>query len=136
MHPKLYGGGPLSGPVGDLYVAHGCKVRCGFGTTEVGIITRTHVHELTPEEWAWCEFASNVDVRWRPEGDGTFELQILRGEKHVVSVENLPDTRGYSTRDLWQPHPTKKNLWQMCVFLDPPCSQTRLMVVGQSWPGG
>lgn len=31
-------------------------------------------------------------------------------------MENLPDVKGYSTRDLFIPHPTKSGLWRMYVF--------------------
>lgn len=30
-------------------------------------------------------------------------------------MENLPDTRGYATHDLFIPHPTKKGLWKVYV---------------------
>jgi hypothetical protein len=71
--------------------------------------------ERTPEDWGWCEFNPNIDIRWQPAGDGSYELQVLRGPKHVVAVENLPDVRGYATQDLWSPHPTKPGLWKMYV---------------------
>ena len=34
-------------------------------------------------------------------------------ETHHPAIENLPDTRGYATNDLFIPHPTKKGLWKM-----------------------
>ena len=34
-------------------------------------------------------------------------------ETHQPAVENLDDVRGYSTRDLYEPHSTKKGLWRM-----------------------
>lgn len=38
-------------------------------------------------------------------------------ETHQPAVENLPDVKGYSTRDLFLPHPTKKGLWRVSVGL-------------------
>jgi acyl-CoA synthetase (AMP-forming)/AMP-acid ligase II len=62
------------------------------------------------------EFYPSMTPRWVTQGDGSFELQILATEKHVLAVENLPDVRGYSTKDLFVPHPTKKGLWKMWAF--------------------
>jgi hypothetical protein len=59
------------------------------------------------------EFYPSATPRWIAQGDGSFELQVLSTEKHVLSVENLPDVKGYSTKDLFVPHPTKKGLWKM-----------------------
>jgi hypothetical protein len=61
------------------------------------------------------EFYPNVTPRWIPQGDDTFELQVLATEKHALSVENLPDIAGYSTKDLFAPHPTKEGWWKMQV---------------------
>jgi hypothetical protein len=66
------------------------------------------------------EFYPNVTPRWIPQGDGTFELQVLATEKHALSVENLPDVAGYSTKDLFAPHPTEEGWWKMqdcCLLL-------------------
>jgi acyl-CoA synthetase (AMP-forming)/AMP-acid ligase II len=108
-----YGGGPLSTAVGDALVAQGVHLRTGYGSTECGVVTAFESPQIANEDWAWAELAATVTVRWKPQGDGTSELQVLRGEKHVVHVENLPDVRGYATQDLWVPHPTKEGLWRM-----------------------
>jgi hypothetical protein len=71
-----------------------------YGCTEVGIVTTKITKHLAFKDWVWCQLNPNVDIRWRPAGDGVFELEDLRGERHVVSVENLPDIRGYATHDL------------------------------------
>ncbi|KAF9060960.1 hypothetical protein BDP27DRAFT_1370089 [Rhodocollybia butyracea] len=48
-----------------------------------------------------------------PQGDGTYEAQFLTSEKHHIAVENLPDIPGYSTSDLFEPHPTIPHLWKI-----------------------
>lgn len=40
-------------------------------------------------------------------------------ERHQVSIENLPNMRGYATADLWIQHPTKPYFWKMCVHPQP-----------------
>jgi hypothetical protein len=112
---QRFGGGPLATVIGDTLTAQGCWLRSCCGCTEGGFLTDGPVRGIAAEDWAWCRFDPSIDVRWRPAGDGAHELEILRGEKHIVSVENLDDVRGYATRDLWVPHPTKEGLWKMCV---------------------
>ncbi|KAE9389469.1 hypothetical protein BT96DRAFT_1003232 [Gymnopus androsaceus JB14] len=51
--------------------------------------------------------------RKRRARDGTFEAQFLTSETHHVAVENLPNVSGYSTSDLFKPHPSIPNLWKM-----------------------
>ncbi|KAJ7886913.1 hypothetical protein B0H13DRAFT_1627705 [Mycena leptocephala] len=64
-------------------------------------------------------FSPRVNVRWVPLGDGTFECQFLTiPETHQVAVENLPDVRGYSTKDLFERHPTKPDLYRIVGRLD------------------
>jgi hypothetical protein len=112
---QVYGGGPLSTSVGDALVARGCHLTPAYGGTEFGIITRIHsaLKRKIPEEWSWIELYPNVNPKWRPEGDGTFELQLLPCDTYVLSVENMEDERGYATKDLFAPHPTKEGLWKM-----------------------
>jgi hypothetical protein len=70
-------------------------------------------HSAAPEDWAWIAFHPIAHIRWVPQGDGSSEMQLLAHDRHVLAVENLPDTRGYATNDLWVPHPTVPGLWKM-----------------------
>jgi hypothetical protein len=33
--------------------------------------------EIDAGEWAWLQFSSRVNIRWEPQGAGTFECQFL-----------------------------------------------------------
>jgi hypothetical protein len=33
--------------------------------------------EIDAGEWAWLQFSSRANVRWEPQGAGTFECQFL-----------------------------------------------------------
>jgi hypothetical protein len=74
-----------------------------------------HKMDHALEDWAWCAIAPNAEVRWRPAGNGMFEMEVLHTSKHVLSMENLSNPRRYATNDLWVPHPTKPGLWKMYV---------------------
>ncbi|THG99107.1 hypothetical protein EW026_g3199 [Hermanssonia centrifuga] len=115
-----FGGGPLSPKAGDKLVAAGVKITTAYGGTEFGAPAYTFDEdgaqdsEIKPDaDWSWLRFSKKPNLRWVPQGDGTYELQILTSEAFGLAVENLPDTRGYATSDLFVPHPTRKGLWRI-----------------------
>ncbi|KAJ7045248.1 putative aminoadipate reductase [Mycena alexandri] len=114
-------GGPLASRVGDFLFAQGVNVVPLYGSTECGVVNLIHRRKAEVEagEWAWFRFSSRVNVRWVPQGDGTFECQLLTvPEVHQLAVENLPDVKGYSTKDLFERHPTKPDLYKIVGRLD------------------
>ncbi|KAJ7214255.1 acetyl-CoA synthetase-like protein [Mycena haematopus] len=116
-----YAGGPLASRVGDFLSSQGVNILAMYGATEVGIPTlvKRRQAEVDAREWAWLRFSSRVNIRWEPQDDGTFECQFLTvPETHQVSVENLPDVKGYSTKDLFERHPTKPDLYRIVGRLD------------------
>lgn len=48
-----------------------------YGATEFGPISTVIPWEGDAKEWAWFRVSDLVKVRWVPQGDGTFEGQIL-----------------------------------------------------------
>ncbi|KAJ6558269.1 acetyl-CoA synthetase-like protein [Mycena capillaripes] len=116
-----YAGGPLATRVGDFLFSQGVNIVSLYGATEFGapsIVARREA-EQDAGEWAWFRFSSRVNIRWVPQGDGTFECQFLTVPgTHQVSVENLPDVKGYSTKDLFERHPTKPDLYRIVGRLD------------------
>ncbi|KAF7378108.1 Acetyl-CoA synthetase-like protein [Mycena sanguinolenta] len=116
-----YAGGPLASRVGDALFSQGVNILPIYGATEFGVptIVKRRQAEVDAGEWAWLRFNNQVNVRWEPLGDGTFECQFLTvPETHQVSVENLPDTKGYSTKDIFERHPTKPDLYKIVGRLD------------------
>ncbi|KAJ7916044.1 putative aminoadipate reductase [Mycena leptocephala] len=109
----IYSGGPLPSRVGDHLFSHGVNIVQIYGGTEFGIPTvlKRRKAEMDAGEWAWMRFS--------PRGDGTFECQFLTTpETHQISVQNLPDVKGYSTKDLYERHPTKPDLYRIVGRLD------------------
>ncbi|KAJ6553072.1 hypothetical protein B0H19DRAFT_1030172, partial [Mycena capillaripes] len=93
----IWAGGPLPQRIGDALVDAGVNLVSIYGTTETGSISDGRRREEDAKEWGWFEVADPVKVRWMPQGDGTFELQVLSWEQHIPLVENLDDVRGYAT---------------------------------------
>ncbi|KAH9475986.1 putative NRPS-like protein biosynthetic cluster [Psilocybe cubensis] len=109
----IYSGGGLPSSLGNFLTESGVYLSAVYGTTEIGAPTMFYRREEDSKEWDYMEFADSVKIRWDPQGDGTYELQLLTCDTHHVAVENLPDTRGYASSDLWVPHPTKSHLWKI-----------------------
>ncbi|KAJ7089503.1 putative aminoadipate reductase [Mycena crocata] len=112
----IYSGGPLPHRTGDFFFSHGVNIVPLYGATEFGGVTliKRSQADMRAGEWSWLEFSKRTNIRWVPQGDGTFECQFLTvPETHQVAIENLPDVKGYSTKDLFEKHPTKPDLYRM-----------------------
>ncbi|KAJ7613299.1 acetyl-CoA synthetase-like protein [Mycena polygramma] len=116
-----YAGGPLPTRVGDSLYSQGVNIIPLYGGTEFGPppdIRKTKADE-DAGEWQWFRFSARTNIRWVPEGDGIFELQFLTvPDTHQLAIENLPDVKGYSTKDLFERHPTKPDMYRIVGRLD------------------
>ncbi|KAJ7610402.1 hypothetical protein FB45DRAFT_942407 [Roridomyces roridus] len=118
MDSIIWGGGPLPQRVGDAYADAGMHLVTGYGSTETSALASLSPRKEDRKDWEWFRISERVKVRWAPQGDGTFECQVIATEKHVPLVLNLPDVKGYATSDLCVNHPTKKELWRIVGRLD------------------
>ncbi|EIW76887.1 acetyl-CoA synthetase-like protein [Coniophora puteana RWD-64-598 SS2] len=111
----VYSGGPLSIKCGDALAAQGVRIVPLYGGTEFGGVSCCVPNPRTDarEDWVWIRIPEIVKTRWVPQGDDTYELQILTSESFRPSVENIPDVRGYATSDVFEKHPTKEGLWRI-----------------------
>lgn len=115
-----FAGGPLSSKTGGRLQDAGVPLYPWYGGTEFGPHTKIFDIDESPDappnaktraDWEWMAFTERVQPRWDPQGDGTYELQYVSCPTHRPNIENMED--GYATRDLWEPHPTKKGLWRI-----------------------
>ncbi|KAG1835183.1 putative aminoadipate reductase [Suillus variegatus] len=113
-----YGGGPLAPKTGNALADAGVKLSSGYGATEFGVITYSIRRSVDQKLWDWLRFGPNSKIRWAPQDDGTYECQVLTVPTHQVSVENLPDVKGYATSDLFIKHPTIEGLWKIVGRID------------------
>ncbi|KAI6156288.1 putative aminoadipate reductase [Pisolithus thermaeus] len=113
-----YAGGPLSKKAGNALANAGVKLGSVYGATEVSSFTSCIRTADDQKEWEWVRPGPNTRIRWAPLGDGTFELQVLSSETHQVSVENLPDLKGYATSDIFAKHPTIEGLYKVVGRVD------------------
>ncbi|KIJ61725.1 hypothetical protein HYDPIDRAFT_158984 [Hydnomerulius pinastri MD-312] len=114
----VFAGGPLAKRTGDAMVAAGVKLSCVYGATEFGAITYSFRNPTEQKFWEYVRFGPNSKIRWVPQGDGTYECQVLTCATHQVSVENIPDVEGYATSDAFVKHPTEEGLYKVVGRLD------------------
>ncbi|KAG1853273.1 putative aminoadipate reductase [Suillus tomentosus] len=114
----IYSGGPLAPKIGNSLVNAGVKLSGAYGATEFGANTCTIRNSVDLKFWDWVRFGPNSKIRWAPQDDGTYECQVLTTPTHQVSVENLPDVKGYATSDLFIKHPTMEGLWKIVGRID------------------
>lgn len=76
VYPQGVSGGAIPPRVGDALSGAGVKVVQLYAATEFGTISRL-VRRAGDDEWAYAEMSDMHRLRWAPQGDGTYELQIL-----------------------------------------------------------
>ncbi|KAF4582493.1 putative NRPS-like protein biosynthetic cluster [Pleurotus pulmonarius] len=110
-----YSGGSPPPKLGEALSAAGVVTRPIYGATEFGAPTHwvPSDSERTNGEWQWIRFCDNVSIDMVPQGDGTYELCVVRGETDHINVFNMADKAGYATSDLFTKHPTKEGLWKI-----------------------
>ncbi|KIJ09827.1 hypothetical protein PAXINDRAFT_17112 [Paxillus involutus ATCC 200175] len=114
----VYGGGPLPVKIGNALCAAGVVIGSSYGGTEFGNpVLSPNKKDVADGDWLWMRFADNVKIRWAPQGDDTYECQVLTTEDNQMSVENLPDVKGYATSDVFVKHPVK-NMWKIVGRID------------------
>ncbi|KAF8555340.1 putative nonribosomal peptide synthetase [Imleria badia] len=113
MDSVTFGGGPLPVKVGQKLVTAGVQLASGYGGTEFGVpVATANKQDIADGDWMWMRFSEDQKLRWVPQGDDTYELQILSTKDHRMAIENIPDVKGYATSDVFVKHPTK-NLWKI-----------------------
>ncbi|KAF9527250.1 putative aminoadipate reductase [Crepidotus variabilis] len=109
----IFAGGSLPSRIGDRFAKAGAYLSPVYGATEFGVPVHYFRGSGGDKEWEYFRFCDLINIRWAPQGDGTFEAHFLSGPTHRVSVENLPDVPGYSSSDIFVQHPTKPQFWKV-----------------------
>ncbi|TCD61564.1 putative NRPS-like protein biosynthetic cluster [Steccherinum ochraceum] len=111
----VFGGGPLDKAVGDQLTEQGVILLNSYGSTELGLASKT-IPPYFGKDWEYVTFDdSNLKVHWEHQGDGTAELVALVSD--FLSPSGLNTTvngePAYATSDLFIPHPTRPGLWKL-----------------------
>lgn len=88
---QIFGGGPIARATGDKLVSGGVNIHSVYGATEiVGCCLLYESAVLQPtQDWEWLSFAPWLNIRWVPQGDDTYEFQVLVSEQLCLPSCNL-----------------------------------------------
>ena len=113
----LYAGGPLSQPTGEALsrITDVCQF---YGQSETGPI-----QALVPrrEDWDSLEWHPKQEVDMQLYTDQIYEMVMHRNpalEKVRALSCNYPEVESWHTKDLFQKHPIKPNLWKFYGRID------------------
>ena len=75
---QCFGGGPLPVKVGQKLWTAGVQLASVYGGTEFAVpVGLADKQDIADGDWMWMRFSEAQKVRWEPQGDDTYELQIL-----------------------------------------------------------
>ena len=107
----LYAGGPLPKEVGDALSSR-THLASTFGSTETAY---PPLQVCDPADWEYVSYGPVFGSDFRPVGEGLYEQWLVR-QKDLDLFQSIfvmyPDRQEFSTRDLYEKHPTKADLWR------------------------
>ncbi|RAH82016.1 NRPS-like enzyme [Aspergillus japonicus CBS 114.51] len=106
-----YGGAPLDSATGDA-IATQLRLQTLIGSSETGY-TATLLCE-DPADWEFFEWNPSFDHRMEEAGEGLWQLVLPRppSRRYHGVFHSFPHLTEYHTGDLFEPHPSKPNLWR------------------------
>jgi hypothetical protein len=73
--------------IGDALCAAGVVIGSIYGGTEFGApVLLPDKKDIADGDWLWMRFADNVKIRWAPQGDDTYECQVLVRYAPFISI--------------------------------------------------
>lgn len=114
LYELKYAGGALSPAVGNMLVEKGVKLRNLIGSTES--FPYALYASPDPNLWQYFVFDSEfMGLDWRPCGENLYECVICRKDLSDPGNQSVfytfPELSEWSTKDIYQPHPTLKDHW-------------------------
>lgn len=108
----LYAGGPLPQEVGDALSSR-THLASTFGSTEAAY---PPLQVCDSADWEYVSYSPVFGSDFRPVGaDGLYEQWLVR-HRDLDLFQSIfatyPDRQEFSTRDLYDKHPTKADLWR------------------------
>ncbi|KAJ8071447.1 hypothetical protein OCU04_001767 [Sclerotinia nivalis] len=105
-----FGGGPVGQKAGDI-IAKFTTLLNFIGSTETAIFALI----LTGgEDWRYFKFHPNNGHKFVETSDGLYEMFVIRDpklQKWQGMFHTFPELNEISTKDLYEKHPTKPDLW-------------------------
>ena len=111
----LYCGGDLPIDIGDTVVKH-ILLFNQHGASEIGLIPQImSKSNHARQDWKYSQFHPNLGLELRKVTDDMHELYVIRSaenSRYQPTFTIFPDLDEYASRDLFKPHPSRKNdMW-------------------------
>ena len=107
----LYAGGPLPKEVGDALSSR-THLASTFGSTETAY---PPLQAIDSSDWEYVSYGPVSGSDFRSVGEGLYEHWLVR-QSDLDLFQSIfvmyPDQQEFSTRDLYEKHPTKPDLWR------------------------
>ena len=110
----IYGGGNVSQLAGDALALRVRLLNFNASTETGGIPLLRPSGEYQPEDWKFIHPHPSAGLSFRSSSHGLFEAVIIRHiefEREQPVFKIFPHLQEYPTRDLFEPHPTKPDMW-------------------------
>ncbi|KAI1813507.1 hypothetical protein GGS20DRAFT_553164 [Poronia punctata] len=106
----IFGGGLLPQDAGDRLSAHSRLINC-FGSTECGVLP---IEVCDSEDWAYVKVSPVLGHQYRHISGDLYEQVIVRDpalDIYQGVFSTFPDLQEWRMKDVYSPHPTKKDVW-------------------------
>lgn len=105
------GGAALPSAVGDKLVDAGVNLLSRMGSAECGFLMCSHRDYVKDKEWQYLRVINDTHLlEFEPRENGLSELVVKPGWPFKVKTNR--DDGSFATSDLFEPHPSKPNVWR------------------------
>ncbi|KAJ5688182.1 hypothetical protein N7536_010801 [Penicillium majusculum] len=113
LHIVAFGGGAITPETANRLANYRIKTANAIAATEFSFFP--YYSQPDPTMWPWFIIPSDImGIKWRLIGDNTYEQVIVRKDKKPGlqgCFYTFPQLDEFSTKDLYQPHPTLADHW-------------------------
>ncbi|WWC93869.1 hypothetical protein V866_000705 [Kwoniella sp. B9012] len=108
------GGAPLDTTIGDTMVNQGVRLVSRLGSSECGFLLSSHRDYATEKDWEWLRNDSPYSdtLVFEPVDESREKYEMIVTDRWTSKTKSNRADGSYATGDLYQPHPSKKNVWK------------------------
>ncbi|KAK4686150.1 hypothetical protein P7C73_g3978, partial [Tremellales sp. Uapishka_1] len=108
------GGAPLDTRVGDRMVERGVKLVSRLGSSECGFLLSSYRDFDLEDDWEWLrnDSAYSDALVFEPVAGGVGKYEMVVTDGWSSKTNSNREDGSYATGDLYEPHPTKPNVWK------------------------
>ncbi|WWD02658.1 hypothetical protein V865_000698 [Kwoniella europaea PYCC6329] len=108
------GGAPLDSTIGDTTANQGVRLVSRLGSSECGFLLSSHRDYAVEKDWEWLRNDSPYSdaLVFEPVDESREKYEMIVTDRWTSKTKSNRADGSYATGDLYQPHPSKKNVWK------------------------